>query len=196
MIEIKFNLCQIVFISLLVISCLYTTKMIVNRSFWVLGNEVRSTPTTSLRTWTTSQLAGQTGTLFSIWMEVFFSLHPGIQSHPRHLTMVLHSSEMASFLWQVSIAAFLILVDYFSSIPVTKKNLVTQQTQLLITFMTFFVCLQASDLTQCFGPKLLVLHNRRNASLVNHVDNHQWTVLFKCQPLKQLCLFWSIYMII
>ena len=53
-------------------------------------------------------------------------------------------------LWQVSIAAFLILIDYFSSIPVTKKNLVTQQTQLLVTFMTFFVCLQASDLTQCF----------------------------------------------
>ena len=85
-------------------------------------------------------------------------IHPNFQSRPiPHIAPhVLHSSEMVSFipksclLWQVSIAAFLILIDYFSSIPVTKKNLVTQQTQLLVTFMTFFVCLQASDLTQCF----------------------------------------------
>ena len=85
MIEIKFNLCQIVFISLLVISCLSTTKMIVNRFFWVLGNEDRSTPTTSSRTWTTSQLAGRTGTLFSIWMEVFItSSSDPIPSKPLH----------------------------------------------------------------------------------------------------------------
>ena len=38
--------------------------------------------------------------------------------------------------------AFVILMDYFSSIPVTKKNLVTQKTQLLVSFMTFSVCLQ------------------------------------------------------
>ena len=41
--------------------------------------------------------------------------------------------------------AFSILMDYFSSIPVTKKNLVTQQTQLLVMSMTFCVCTQVTD---------------------------------------------------
>ena len=45
-------------------------------------------------------------------------------------------------LFQVSLAAFSILMDYFSSIPVTKKNLVTQQTQLLVSVLTFGVCSQ------------------------------------------------------
>ena len=44
--------------------------------------------------------------------------------------------------FQVSLAAFSILMDYFSSIPVTKKNLVTRQTELLVSAMAFSVCSQ------------------------------------------------------
>ena len=48
--------------------------------------------------------------------------------------------------FQVSVVAFSILMDYFSSIPVTKKNLVTQQTQLLVMSMTFCVCTQVTSI--------------------------------------------------
>ena len=46
--------------------------------------------------------------------------------------------------FQVSAVAFSILMDYFSSVPVTKKNLVTEQTQLLVISMTFCVCTQVT----------------------------------------------------
>ena len=52
--------------------------------------------------------------------------------------------------------AILILMDYFRSIPVTKRNLVTQQTQLLVLILTFCCCVQVFYILTSFDSWILI----------------------------------------
>ena len=63
-----------------------------------------------------------------------------------------------------STICLVVLASYFSALPITKKNLVTRQTQLLVSTMVWAIWVQLASWLFALAPQLPGLHSFASSS--------------------------------